>query len=72
MANEKYIMMSENPTGTEAFSMNRKAGTAILLHCTGSTGQIHSLSAQLHAAPLLTQVRCLGNGLGQLALAPGH
>ena len=29
MANEKYVMMSNNPTGTGSFSLNRKAGTTI-------------------------------------------
>ena len=29
MANEKYVMMSDNPTGTGSFSLNRKADTTI-------------------------------------------
>ena len=29
MANEKYVMMSDNPTGTGSFSLNRKEGTTI-------------------------------------------
>ena len=29
MANEKYVMMSTNPTGTGSFSLNRKADTTI-------------------------------------------
>ena len=52
MANEKYVMMSTNPTGTGSFSLNRKADTTIGinsfaegLNTTASGGASHAEGA---------------------------
>ena len=49
MANEKYIMMSDNPTGTGAFSMNRKARTEIGLRSVAEGFSCEASGANSHA-----------------------
>lgn len=54
MANEKYLMMSQNPTGTGSFSMNRRSGSAVGTNShTEGTGNIAS-SDSAHAEGMNT------------------